>query len=560
MLVRRFLAVLAVASVAAASSAIACGSDTTHTQGDASADAKKDSADAGCGTPADGGPVLVELSVTSKSDDASPPVALVPAFSPDTHDYYVRCAPGTNALTVSMTASACAESSVTAPEVVPPKPSKQTVAVNAKPNQAIVAVASLGSSSVEYWVRCLPPDFPPIEMVAHPEAGTPTPGYYIVGNLIALGAMGGYAMVLDGNGVPVWYFLEPTGSISDVDHVLDGSVSYITNNSAPAIEIHEIVNPPVAAEAGPSGTILDVHEVQVLDGGNFVVISNPNTSGVDLTGLDVPLPDGGTTPGGPGATINDCTIVELDPKTGAVAWTWQASDHFAVAADCTEPSLAPPLPDGGSVLDAFHCNSIDIDPANGNLLVSARQMDSIFYIERSSGKVLWKMGGKAASLDDATYIPVASPFFGQHDARLRPGWSTCAGGQVSVYDDETYGKGPARGVLYDVALGGGGGGDGGCDGGTAGATVTEQPPGTSSPSAGGSFRIYADGSRVVDWGLGYPKTVFTELDDKGNDLLDFVSFSTTTPPFPMQSFRAIKVPMSAFDLNVMRLTAGLPSP
>jgi hypothetical protein len=557
MLVRRFLAVLAVASVAAASSAIACGSDTTHGGGDASTDARKDSADAGCGTPADGGPVLVELSVTSKGGGASAPVTLVPAFSPDTHDYYVRCAADTNALTVSMTASACAESSLTQPQVVAPKPSKQTVAVNAKPNQAVVAVATLGSASVEYWVRCLPPDFPPIEMDRHPEAGTPTPGYYIVGNLIALGAMGGYAMVLDGNGVPVWYFLEPTGSISDVDHVTLWTVSYITNDSNPAIETHQIVDPPVETEAGPAGAILDVHELQVLEGGDYVVISNPNTSGVDLTGLTVPLPDGGTTAGGPGATINDCNIVELDPKTGAVTWTWSASDHFAVAADCTEPALAPPLPDGGSVLDAFHCNSIDIDPANGNLLVSARQMDSIFYIERSTGKVLWKMGGKMASIDDATYIPVASPFFGQHDARLQPKWSTCTGGQISLYDDETYGAGPSRGVLYDVTLGGG---DGGCAVGAPGATVAEEHRGTSSPSAAGSFRISSDGSRVVDWGLGYPKTVFTEFDDKGHDLLDFVSFSTTTPPFPMQSFRAIKVPVTTFDLEVMRKTAGLPSP
>jgi hypothetical protein len=39
------------------------------------------------------------------------------------------------------------------------------------------------------------------------------------------------------------------------------------------------------------------------------------------------------------------------------------------------------------VLDAFHCNSIHVDPANWNLLVSVRQMDSIFYVERSNGKV-----------------------------------------------------------------------------------------------------------------------------------------------------------------------------
>ncbi len=79
--------------------------------------------------------------------------------------------------------------------------------------------------------------------------------------------------------------------------------------------------------------------------------------------------------------------------------------------------------DSGPFVDVFHCNSIDVDPANGNLLVSCRNMVSIFYVERSTGKVLWKMGGKRASLDNATYVLVEDPFFRQHDARLQLGWS-----------------------------------------------------------------------------------------------------------------------------------------
>jgi hypothetical protein len=72
--------------------------------------------------------------------------------------------------------------------------------------------------------------------------------------------------------------------------------------------------------------------------------------------------------------------------------------------------------DGGAVYDVFHCNSIDVDPANGDPLVSAREMDSVFYVDRPSGKVLWKMGGATASKDGATYVAVSDPFFRQHDA------------------------------------------------------------------------------------------------------------------------------------------------
>ncbi len=234
-------------------------------------------------------------------------------------------------------------------------------------------------------------------------------------------------------------------------------------------------------------------------------------------------------------------------------WTWTATDHFDPVKDTTEPILAPPLGDGGQVIDTFHCNSIDVDPANGNLLVSARQMDSVFYIEKSTGMVLWKMGGATASLDDAGYVPVTSPFYGQHDARLQPGWSAC-GGQISLFDDQTYGKQPARGVLYDVVVGAG---DGGCEAGTAGASVAWQYAGKASSGASGSFRISADGSRVICWGLESESIVFTEVDDAGNDLLDLVSTNSAFIA-PMQSYRAIKVPETALDLDAMRATAGLP--
>src|SRR5580693_481193 len=120
MILRRCLAVFAVVSLASASSAIACSGTSASGDGgvDASSDRRtKDRAtpdardaprpkDAGADVPCvDGGPepVLIELSVTTPGvEEASPPVTLVPAFSPDVHDYYVRCPATMNALRVSM--------------------------------------------------------------------------------------------------------------------------------------------------------------------------------------------------------------------------------------------------------------------------------------------------------------------------------------------------------------------------------------------------------------------------------------------------------------------------
>jgi hypothetical protein len=193
----RLLAVLAVATWALVSGAVACsgggpssgmasdgGSDGAPpdvTVGDAGTVDARDAGggeadDASADTGVDGGPPsLTTLGVSGEpSPDASAPLALVPAFSPDVHDYYVRCAAGTNVLTISMTASAGAMSLLVQPTTSPSLPD-QTLSVSVSEGQAIVAAATDGAATVEYWVRCLPHDFPLLQWTPHPGAGTRTP-------------------------------------------------------------------------------------------------------------------------------------------------------------------------------------------------------------------------------------------------------------------------------------------------------------------------------------------------------------------------------------------------
>jgi hypothetical protein len=504
------------------------------------------------------GPYLTSLSVTSQGGSSgTPALALVPSFAPDVFDYYVRCAAGSNAVTVSMTASAGAEAALTSPANFPAA-AQQTVSLSVVEDQAIVAVAQSGSARAEYWVRCLPYDFPPMLLTAHPENGTPPPGYYLVGNDTVLDARWGYAMVLDVRGVPVWYAHGRTGGagVGDVDNLAPQTITNFSHFGYP-VEVRKLT-PPGTTYAAPKDAPLDGHELRVLPNGNFLIISDPQSSGVDLTGVRVPLGDGGAIEFGKNSTMIECNLVEFVPATGEVVWTWVGSKHIDPAKETVVPSLAtPPLPDGGPVVETFHCNSIDVDEA-GNLLVSARDMDALFYVERATGQILWKMGGVEANKDHATYVKAADPFHRQHDARLRPGWSpTCSGGrgQVSVFDDESNEKAPARGLLLDVVVGRDAGATGGDCGAPAapGATTAWQYPGQYNSSALGSFRISPDGSRVVGWGSNVARgLVFTEVDVQGHDLLDF-EFTQGLP-----SYRAVKVPISAFDIEVLRQTAGMP--
>jgi len=351
-------------------------------------------------------------------------------------------------------------------------------------------------------------------------------------------------MVLNTDGVPVWYLRVPVVGVFDVDSVSPGTVSFIqwpSGDSTMPFEIQTFA-PLETTTVAARGWALDPHELQILPNGDYLIFTDEPQSGVDLTGwsaLSTPYVGNGT--------ILPCDVLEVDPS-GAVVWKWVGTDHFDPVKDSTYQVDAID-PDGHIVADPFHCNSIDVDPANGNLLVSARNMDSVFYIERSSGAVLWKLGGTEYIKDpDARYVPFtnsADAFYRQHDARFQPTWNaaTCGGkGEISVFDDETATSRPARAMVIDV--------DVAC--GEPGAVAVWELAGAQSTQFMGSFRILSDGSRVIGWGFGGLHTrIFTEVDAQGHDLLDFYFTDGDW------SFRAIKVPLTQLDLGLMRTFAGI---
>jgi hypothetical protein len=432
-----------------------------------------------------------------------------------------------------MASASGALTSIITPTSSPALPN-QSLSLEVNENEAIVVTAGQGNAASEYWIRCLPSDFPGLRTDLHSAAGTPTPGYYLVGNS---GDPPGYAILLNGNGVPIWYAENEMAGVDDVDDVVGGAISYFSTwLTAPASIVH--LNPLETSHVAPNGTELDTHELRVLPNGHYLAFSYVVVPGVNLTGI----PNLSMPKGGPDSNMTDCKIVEFEPSSGKVAWSWTFSEHFDPVTDSIVPEWG--MQSGVEAADVWHCNSIDVDQTNGNLLVSARNMDSVFYVDKATAAVLWKMGGSKETKDHAVYVPLADPFHQQHDARLQPGWSEeQGGGQISVFDDESDESAPARGLLLDVSIG--------VNGAKAGATVAWQYKAQGGSADRGSFRIDADGSRVIGWGLNAVNgLVFTELDSKGTDILDFYF------PDGHVSYRAIKIPTSAFDLGVLRRTAG----
>jgi hypothetical protein len=497
------------------------------------------------------GPALTELAFTATGSTES---ALVPRFAPGVHDYYVKCAEGATSYDVVARAASGATAALAIETPAKPMGSlaptgtaapRQSSSVSLHADQALVVSATEGTSTEEYWVRCLPPDFTAMRWLPHGGC-EPSLGYYLVGNEQAARPDGAFAMVLDTHGVPVWYARVENG-VYNVDSIVPGSISFIPWPVNTGWRFDEI-DPASTSTLAPKGLTPNPHDIRPLPNGHFMMFSAELQPGVDLTGYDVPLPDGGLDRLGPNSTIIPCDVLEVD-SSGKVLWTWTGTDHLDPVKDNTHPQL---LNKGtAEVPDPFHCNSIDVDPESGDLLISSRQEDSVFYIDRATSKILWKMGGSSFTRDGAAYIPLpgSEAFITQHDARLRPGWSLTCGGQITVFDDETLGI-PARAAIYDVTLDGTGSDGKRC--GPRAARRVWQWEGKTSSSGMGSFRIAPDGSKLIGWGQGgVPGLIFTELDAHSDDVLDLYFTDDSA------SYRAIKLPPSAFDLSVLRNSAGL---
>lgn len=459
------------------------------------------------------------------------PLVLRPAFSPSTFDYAMVCSVGINTVTLAMTASVGGGVSLNQPSMTAWAPAV-TVTVSLTENQAAVIFARDATGfTQQYWIRCLPHDFPLVNAHPHPEAGSPTRGWYLLGNAFEGTGAGPYAMILDANGTPIWYHSTAAdhGNPTVTEALPDSTVGVLTV-STPSTGTLYLLKTWTTQRIGTVGIPLDSHELLRLPNGNFMLLSYPVLTAVDLTGLRA---------FGRNSAMFDCVVQEVDPQ-GNLVWEWRASDHV----DPVRESVVP----GGvgteeSPADVYHCNSVDAN-ASGDVLVSSRHANAVFLVAKATGRVVWKLGGTAYNKDGARILTVRDDpegaFYLQHDARFQPN------GDISLFDDHSAAAavpGVARGVQYALDL-------------VAGtAHVVWQYRAVANSAYLGSFRRYADGTNLIGWGdyQGADGLAFSEIDNGGNDLLDMAFVNQGAA-----SYRAEKVPIGSFDIDVLRGTAGLP--
>jgi hypothetical protein len=147
-----------------------------------------------------------------------------------------------------------------------------------------------------------------------------------------------------------------------------------------------------------NGFDTDEHEFQLLPNGHALMIAKEerNMSEID--------PDRN-----PNATVIGNHIQELD-ENGNVVFQWLCWDNILLEDSYLENFDALQV-------DYIHMNSIAVD-FDGNILISSRHLSECTKIDRQSGEIIWRLGGKNNQFD---FINDPDQISHQHDFRPVPG-------------------------------------------------------------------------------------------------------------------------------------------
>jgi hypothetical protein len=325
-------------------------------------------------------------------------------------------------------------------------------------------------------------------------------------------------MVLDPTGKLVWFYPTPISSeLLTTDFrvqqlggqpVLTWWRGYTANGSGrgEGVILNDSYREIYIVKAG-DGLQMDLHEFLVTPQGDAYFIA---ASPVLWPGVKRP--------------VLDSVVQEVDIRTGLVLFEWHALDHIGLQ----ESYFASPKA-SGHLLDPFHVNSISID-TDGNPIASARDTYAIYKINRATGRVIWRLGGKDSSFKMG---PGASTAM-QHDAVVQPD------GTLTIFDD---GAGPPRvhpqSRAIRVAL----------DMTHMTASLVSQYNHSPSLSAAfeGSAQSLAGGDTFVGWGQ---RPYFSEFNPAGK--LDFdANFNV-----PTSSYRAYRFPWSSQPVTLPAIAAA----
>jgi len=253
----------------------------------------------------------------------------------------------------------------------------------------------------------LPADFPEITVTTNIN---PSPGYIFLSNFTLTPLRTPYyLMILDNTGTPIFYRNMDTACY-DFRKNLNGNLTYFDGKGQKFYEMnnrYEIID----SFACGNGYTTDLHEFLVYPNGHsFLMSYDPQL--VDMSDY--------IANGNPNATVIGLIIQELDANKNVI-FQWRSWDHMNILdANHLNFTLAE--------IDYAHGNAIELDN-DGNIMISSRHLSEITKINRNTGEMMWRFGGKRNQFD---YINEDWKFSWQHAIRR------AHNGNVTIFDNNNF--------------------------------------------------------------------------------------------------------------------------
>ncbi|HLP18492.1 MAG TPA: aryl-sulfate sulfotransferase [Bacteroidota bacterium] len=227
----------------------------------------------------------------------------------------------------------------------------------------------------------LPVDFPSITVNAFND---PAPGELFLAPFIGAGSAptnANYLIILDNSGAPLAYRRvglglnpfpymfkpEPNGTYSYIDRspITVSTHVNVMDTLFNVIDTYPKGDPNTASHA-------DFH---LLPNGHALALYFDKRT-IDMSRI--------VRGGHPAASVQGTLIREYD-LAKHIVFEWSSFDHQAIT-DTYEDTLA-------AAIDYSHANNITQD-TDGNILISSRHISEITKIDRNTGEIIWRLGGK----------------------------------------------------------------------------------------------------------------------------------------------------------------------
>ena len=243
----------------------------------------------------------------------------------------------------------------------------------------------------------------------------------------------------------------------------------------------------------------DLHEFQITAGDTALLLAYDAVP-TDLSSV-----------GGPGdGAAWDGIVQELDIETGEVLFEWHSLDHVEI-----DKSYHGLPDDPAQPFDYFHVNSINVD-YDDNLLISARNTCTVYKVDRGSGEIIWRLGGKESDFEMGPGTRTAY----QHDAQRQED------GTISIFDNGSHPTvhEQSRSIVLDLDM----------DQMSASLVREYTHPEELIATSQGNVQILPNGDAFIGWGS---EPFFSEFSSDGEMLFDARFASDTN-----ESYRAFRFP------------------